>query len=72
MLLLAGCANFSFDSLVGQNKEQVLQVLGSPISVMREAPQEMWAYKDNGCTKYVFFNKNGTVETVKRTGVCFW
>lgn len=72
ILLLTGCSSISFDSINGKNKDEILNELGKPISVMQESNHEMWTYKDKECAKYIFFDENGVAVMVKKKGSCFW
>jgi len=68
--LLMSCQNIMWEALTGMSKPQVESRMGKPVSIMRENNHEIWTYRQNNCTKHVFFDASGIVKYVDVNGVC--
>ena len=68
-LMLAGCS-IPLDAVRGMSKKDVQSQMGEPHSMMRESGREMWTYKHDKCSQFVFFDTTGTVVEVKQFGSC--
>ena len=68
---LIGCQSLGWESLHGLTKSEVKNRIGSPVSIMREKNSEIWTYKQERCTKYVFFDTTETVKYVDTKGTCW-
>ena len=70
-LCLAGCGVISAN-MRGMTRAQVKDQKGMPVSVMRENNAEMWTYRQDDCSEYVFFDTEGIVRYTERKGSCGW
>ena len=68
---LAGCSVISAN-MQGMTKEQVKKEHGTPTSVMKEKNAEMWTYRNENCSEFVFFDNAGIVTYTERKGSCAW
>ena len=69
-LMVVGCQTVNWESLYGVSQSEVKKQMGDPVSIMRERDNEIWTYREGGCTKHVFFDAAGIVKYVDAKGVC--
>lgn len=83
-LFVTACASSNKDVFMGTShlpvqKEQVLKnyttddvqrVYGKPVAVRTEEPNTLWTYRQNNCTRLIYFNHKGRVCHSEARGEC--
>ena len=73
-MLLSACAtNYKGDELPdlkGQNADDVLSIMGHPISKRKEGNAQMWAYRQSNCSTLIFLDENDIVQYAEQRGQC--
>ena len=55
---------------IGRSAGEVMDMLGSPRTVLTEEPNEVWTYRKDKCITFVYFNKNKKVGFAEERGEC--
>ena len=73
-LLLPACSTlYKGDELYdfkGDTTEQVLYIMGKPVTKRCEGDNKMWAYCQGECYTLIFFGVDNTVQYAERRGKC--
>ena len=72
-LLLSGCSlsrGIEIADLKGKTMDQIEKAYGKPVVIRHEGDLQMWAYKDGGCHRLIFFDATHTVQFAESRGNC--
>ena len=58
------------NELVGRSAGEVVEELGTPRTVLKEAPHQVWTYRKDQCVTLVFFDESEKVCFAEERGVC--
>lgn len=58
------------NELVGRSAGEVVKELGSPRTVLTEAPHKVWTYRKDQCVTLVFFDESEKVCFAEERGEC--
>ncbi len=74
LIILSACTNLyqgdELPNLKTKTSEQVLNLLGKPVSERKEGNFKMWAYRQSDCSTLVFFNQDEVVQYAEQRGQC--
>ncbi|MBO7244162.1 MAG: hypothetical protein J6V53_02630 [Alphaproteobacteria bacterium] len=82
--LMSACSSFQGDffdtssrfnrvqkrEFVGRSAGEVVNVLGTPRTVLTEEPNQVWTYRKDKCITFVYFDKSGKVGFAEERGEC--
>jgi len=70
--ILGGCATqpVALTELIGKNQDYVRKQFGTPTVTRSEHPNQIWSYRDEDCSKLVFFDQAHVVRWVDVQGAC--
>jgi len=57
-------------ALIGADEASVRWRFGEPAVIRTESPNTLWAYRDEACSRLIFFDDTGTVRWADFAGTC--
>ncbi len=58
------------NELVGRSAGEVVEEMGEPRTVLKEAPHQVWTYRKDQCVTLVFFDESEKVCFAEERGAC--
>lgn len=70
--LLTGCAfqSITVTELMGKDKDYVSRKFGTPTVTRTEGTNQIWSYRDENCSRLIFFDQDNIVRWVDIQGSC--
>lgn len=58
------------NELVGQTRNQITRIMGTPVTTRTEGDYTLWSYKTGSCATLIYFDKSGKVKYAETRGNC--